>query len=64
MEHQFNVQGMTCGHCEKAVRQALLATDPDAHVQIDRSTGDVRVQSTATRDALAGAIRAEGYTVA
>jgi len=64
MEHQFNVQGMTCGHCEKAVRQALLAADPKASVQIDRSSGDVKVQSTATREALAATIREEGYSVA
>lgn len=64
MEHQFNVQGMTCGHCEKAVRQALLAVDPEASVQIDRTSGDVQVQSTATHDALAAAIQEEGYTVA
>ena len=59
----INVQGMTCGHCEKAVRQALLAVDPEASVQIDRTSGDVKVQSTATHDALAAAIQEEGYTV-
>lgn len=64
MEHQFNVQGMTCGHCEKAVRQALLAVDPEASVQIDRTSGDVKVISTAAHDALATAIQEEGYTVA
>lgn len=63
MEHQFNVQGMTCGHCEKAVRQALLAVDPEASVHIDRTNGDVQVQSTATHDALAKAIQEEGYAV-
>lgn len=63
MEYQFNVQGMTCGHCEKAVQRALHVVDPQANVQIDRSRDQVTVQSQTTREALATAIRQEGYTV-
>ena len=61
----FNVQGMTCGHCERAVTQAVQAVDPTATVHIDRSTGRVEVGNThAPRDTLAHAIAEEGYTVA
>ena len=64
MEHVFQVQGMTCGHCEKAVQQAIRQVDPQAQVQIDRPQGRVAVHSQADADALKAAIRDEGYAVA
>ena len=64
MEHTFDVQGMTCGHCERAVQNAITGVDAQAQVQIDRSSGKVVVQSNSTRAALASAIQEEGYQVA
>jgi copper chaperone len=64
MNQTFNVQGMTCGHCERAVTQAVKQIDPQAQVKIDRSIGKVEVQSNADYEALAKAIAEEGYTVA
>lgn len=64
MDHVFQVQGMTCGHCEKAVQQAIRQVDPQAQVQIDRPQGRVAVSSPATAEALKAAIREEGYAVA
>lgn len=65
MEHVFSVTGMTCGHCERAVQQALLTVDAQAQVQIDRTANRVVVQSNnASREALAAAMAEEGYTVA
>ncbi len=64
MNQTFNVQGMTCGHCERAVTQAVKHIDPQAEVTIDRSSGKVEVQSNADHAALAQAIADEGYTVA
>lgn len=64
MQHVFEVQGMTCGHCEKAVTQALQRTDPAASVRIDRAQNRVEVDSTAERPALQAAIQEEGYKVA
>ena len=64
MNQTFNVQGMTCGHCERAVTQAVKAVDPKAEVHIDRAIGKVEVQSDQPREALASAIAEEGYTVA
>jgi copper chaperone len=60
----FSVSGMTCGHCENAVRQAIAQLDPRAQTQIDRATGQVQVHSEQPREALAAAIRDEGYAVA
>lgn len=64
MEHTFNVKGMSCGHCEKAVTQTIRTVDPQAQVQIDRQQERVQVQSTHSREALAHAIADEGYAVA
>lgn len=64
MNQSFNVQGMTCGHCEKAVIAAIRQLDPAAEVQIDRSQNRVEVRTELPRDAVANAIREEGYTVA
>lgn len=63
MNQTFTVQGMTCGHCEKAVTTAIKVLDPQAEVRIDRGQNRVEVDSTKPRDALAEAIREEGYTV-
>jgi copper chaperone len=64
MKQVLNVQGMTCGHCEKSVTTAIKLLDPQAEIVIDRSQNRVEVDSTQTREALAEAIREEGYTVA
>ncbi|MDI9233036.1 heavy-metal-associated domain-containing protein [Limnohabitans lacus] len=64
MNQIFTVEGMTCGHCEKAVTKALLALDAQAKVVIDRAQNKVQVESDKTREALAQAIADEGYRVA
>ena len=55
---------MTCGHCERAVTNAVQELDPQATVQIDRAHNRVDVTSEQPRAALAAAIAEEGYTVA
>jgi copper chaperone len=57
----FNVQGMSCGHCVKAITQAVQAKDPAADVQIDLSARTVQVQSSLSVDAVIQAIKEEGY---
>ena len=64
MNQIFDVQGMTCGHCERAVTQAIRQLDPQARVTIDRPHNRVEVESAQPREALAAAIREEGYRVA
>jgi len=63
VQHIFTVTGMTCGHCEKAVTQAIRSLDPQAVVQIDRAQNRVQVDSSQSREALAEAIADEGYPV-
>ncbi len=63
MNQTFEVTGMTCGHCEKAVTRAIKLVDPTAEVAIDRAQNKVDVQSEQPREALAKAIVEEGYEV-
>lgn len=63
MNHLFTVEGMTCGHCEKAVTKALVTLDPQAKVIIDRSQNIVSVESEQAREALRQAMTEEGYQV-
>jgi copper chaperone len=63
MNQTFTVTGMTCGHCEMAVKRALKQVDPQAEVTIDRTQNRVEVESSQPRDSLAKAIVEEGYAV-
>ena len=63
MNQSFKVEGMTCGHCERAVTEAVKSLDPAAEVVIDRAAGKVEVQTGQPREEVARAIRQEGYTV-
>ena len=64
MQQVFEVQGMTCGHCERAVTNAIQGVDAQAQVKIDRAANRVEVQSDAKREDLSAAIAEEGYKVA
>ncbi|MDH0382013.1 heavy-metal-associated domain-containing protein [Comamonas aquatica] len=63
MDHVFQVQGMTCGHCERAVKQSVAQVDPQASTTVDLPTGQVVVHSTSSRETLVQAIQEEGYSV-
>lgn len=58
---RFNVQGMTCAHCTKAVTNAIKDKDPGAIVQVDLPTGEVIVESDLTAARIVGLIEEEGY---
>jgi copper chaperone len=61
--HVFNVTGMTCAHCERAVTQAIKALDPQARVEVDLAAGSVRVEGTPSEQQIRAAIEEEGYQV-
>jgi len=58
----FEVQDMTCGHCARAITQAVQAVDPGAQVQIDLAAHRVAIESAQAAAALGDAIREAGYT--
>lgn len=59
---KFLVPDMTCGHCASHIRQAISGVDSAANVQVDLDSKLVEVSSSASAQALAQAIAAEGYT--
>ena len=64
MNQTFQVQGMSCGHCVRAVTQAVQQLDPQAQVKVQLDQGTVEVDSSQPRAAIAQAIAEEGYQVA
>lgn len=63
MKQVFDVEGMSCNHCAKAVTKAVQQLDPQAQVQVDLAGKKVQVESAQSREAIAQAIADEGYTV-
>jgi copper chaperone len=57
----LKVSGMSCGHCVRAITQAVHALDNAAEVQIDLAAAEVRLASRLTAEQLLQAVRDEGY---
>lgn len=57
----FDVKGMTCGHCVKAVTNAVREVDAQAKVEVDLAGGTVQVDSTMPAAAIEQAIVQAGY---
>ena len=47
---EYHVSGMTCSHCESAVKEEVSALDTVVDVQVDVPTGRVTVTSTTPLD--------------
>lgn len=60
----LHVEGMSCGHCVRAVTQAIQALDPAAKVEVDLAAKTVQAETGLAPDAVAAAIAEEGYKVA
>ena len=59
---ELKVTGMTCGHCENAVRKALAAVPGVTGVgAVDRNRELAEVEGTAEIGALVAAVVEEGY---
>ena len=59
----FEVNDMTCGHCVKAISDAVKAADDRAAVHIDLARHRVEIEpGSADAAVLAGEIREAGYT--
>ena len=58
---QIDVQGMTCGHCVRAIEQAIKTADTQADVQVELASGRVQVQTSLAPEAVLSLIRDEGY---
>lgn len=59
---ELKVEGMTCGHCEMAVRKALTAVPGVTQVvKVDRHSQRALVEGDAEVAALLRAVQTEGY---
>ncbi|MBA1263993.1 heavy-metal-associated domain-containing protein [Stutzerimonas sp. NM35] len=59
----FNVSGMTCGHCERAVINAIKAQDAQAEVRVDLQAGTVQVEGSLSEATIRQVIEEEGYSI-
>ena len=57
----LDIPNMSCGHCVRAITQAVVAADPAAKVQADLATRTVQVDTTASRDAVVASLTEAGY---
>jgi copper chaperone len=63
----LQVSGMTCGHCEKAVKTALLGVEGVADVAVSLKSGKVDVEFDSAKvsmEQLKEAVEDQGYDVA
>jgi copper chaperone len=58
---QFNIPQMSCGHCVKAVTEAVKEVDPQARVDVDLGTKQVSVESGAERQKIVDSLAEAGY---
>jgi copper chaperone len=61
---EFKIPAMSCGHCVRAVTEAVHEVDPKAQVQVDLASKQVRVQTEAARPAVTAALSEAGYAPA
>ena len=61
---QFNIPQMSCGHCARAVTEAVKEVDPQAKVDVDLATKKVNVESQAEHQKLVEALSEAGYAPA
>ena len=57
---EFSIPDMSCGHCEKVLREALAEALPGAPVEIDLATHRLTVDGDPER--ASAAITEAGYT--
>ena len=59
------IRGMMCSHCEKRVREALLAVSGVSDVSVSSKSGKAEIlgAENLNKDALKTAVEAAGYKV-
>lgn len=62
----LNIQGMTCGHCESAVNNALTELQGVENVQVNLNKGTAEVSydsSKVSTETMKEAVEEQGYDV-
>jgi copper chaperone len=66
MTHELTIEGMSCGHCVSAVREALSKVPGVTKVDVSldaTKVGLARIEGEVRREDLVHAIEAEDYRV-
>ena len=58
----LKIIGMTCGHCQKAVTEALRSVDGVAKVDVNLADGVAKVEGSNDTSTLISAVEEEGYS--
>jgi len=58
----LTITGMTCGHCKKAVEEALTSVQGVETVNVNLEQASASIQGSAELSALIAAIEEEGYS--
>lgn len=64
MTTALKIDGMTCDHCRRAVKEALESVGGVAHAEVDLVAGTASVahEPNVDRNALVAAVAQEGYS--
>ena len=62
-ETRLTILGMTCGHCRRAVEEALQGVPGADRVEVDLDAGAARVWGKATHADLVSAVTEAGYEI-
>ncbi len=60
---EFGIEGMSCGHCVRAVTNAIKAVPGVQDVKVEIGKAVVTSEGPISRDAIANAVAEEGYRV-
>ena len=58
---EFDIANLSCGHCARAVTEAVHELDPAARVEVDLALKHVQVQTDAGRERVVAALVEAGY---
>ena len=62
MTTKLQISGMTCGHCEMAVRKALSSVPGVTRVvDVSKDRGEALIEGSAAAAALVSAVTEEGF---
>lgn len=59
---EYQVNDMTCGHCESSIRRAVAEVEPSAKVDVDLGNHKVRIDAAAPAERFEQAIKDAGFT--
>ena len=58
---ELSISGMTCDHCQRAVKSALESVEGVQSASVDLDAGKAQVVGEADLNALVAAVEEEGY---